>query len=251
MRASGGNVLRTLVIGGSGQLGQAVCRALGARGARVALSFRRGEDAARSLEAALPSARAFRVDLADVAAVQGLVDEAAGWLGGGIDALVHCAAVAVGRPDGGGLYESLADIDLDGYERLMAVNVRSVFFACQRAARLAPEAGANFVLVGSIDARKPLPAPPHYVASRGALGGLAQGLAKELGPRKIKVNVVAPGLLESGLGRAVPDDLRKEYLKHSALKRFGRHDEVASLVAWLALENTYVTGRTIAVDGGL
>lgn len=242
--------MRVLVIGGSGTLGGSVCRALAARGARVALSYCQGEAPARALEVELPGARAFRCDLAEAARVPALVDEAAAWLGG-LDALVHCAAVAVGRPDRGGIYEPLDEIDLDSYERLMAVNVRSVFLACQRAVRHAPKEGANFVLVGSVDSEKPLPAPAHYVASRGALRGLAMGLTKELGPRQIRVNVVAPGLLEGGLSRAVPDALRAEYLKHCALKRLGRPAEVAELVAWLACENTYVTGRTIAVDGAL
>jgi NAD(P)-dependent dehydrogenase (short-subunit alcohol dehydrogenase family) len=241
--------MRALVIGGSGKLGGAVCRALAQRESRVALTFHRNEAEARSLEASLPEARAFRVDLGDASQVGPLVEEASRWLGG-LDALVHCAAVPVGRADRSGTYEALADIDLDSYERLMAVNVRSVFLACQRAAGLIP-GGANFVLVGSVDSEKPLPAPPHYVASRGALRGLAMGLTKELGPRNIRVNVVAPGLLDAGMSRAVPPELHREYLKHSALKRLGRLDEVASLVAWLAVENTYVTGRTIAVDGAL
>jgi 3-oxoacyl-[acyl-carrier protein] reductase len=244
--------MRTLVIGGSGKLGGAVCRALAGRGARVALTFHQNEAAARATEASLPGSRAFPVDLARAAEVAPLVDEAVAWLGG-LDALVHCAAVAVGRPDRSGTYEALDAIDLDSYERLMAVNVRSVFLACQRAVRHLPagQGGANFVLVGSVDSEKPLPAPPHYVASRGALRGLAMGLTKELGPRNVRVNVVAPGLLEAGMSRAVPAELQREYLKHSALKRLGKLDEVAALVAWLAVENTYVTGRTIAVDGAL
>lgn len=241
--------MRTLVIGGSGKLGSAVCRALAERGARIAFTFHQGENAARELSAALPETRAFPVDLAQASLVAPLVDDAISWLGG-FDALVHCAAIPVGRESGEGTYETLEEIDLASYERLMAVNVRSVFLACQRAARHV-QGGANFVLVGSVDSEKPLPAPPHYVASRGALRGLAMGLTKELGPRNVRVNVVAPGLMEAGMSRAVPAELQREYLKHSALKRLGRLDEIAALVAWLAVENTYVTGRTIAVDGAL
>jgi NAD(P)-dependent dehydrogenase (short-subunit alcohol dehydrogenase family) len=65
------------------------------------------------------------------------------------------------------------------------------------------------------------------------------------------VNVVAPGVLESGITSIVPDAIKKEYLKHSAQKRFGTHAEVARTIAWLALENTYVTGQTMVLDGGL
>ena len=80
---------------------------------------------------------------------------------------------------------------------------------------------------------------------------MASSLAKELGPDSIRVNLVAPGILEAGLSRDIPDDLLSEYLKHCGLKRVGRLDEVASLVAWLAQRNTYVNGQTILVDGAL
>ena len=87
-------------------------------------------------------------------------------------------------------------------------------------------------------------------ASKAALGGVARALAKELGPHDIRVNVVAPGILESGASALVPEDVRREYVKHSNAKRLGRHEEIAELVAWLALSNTYVTGRTLVADGG-
>ena len=107
------------------------------------------------------------------------------------------------------------------------------------------------MLLGSIDGVKPAPAPVHYAASKAALAGMVKAMAKELGPQGIRVNSVAPGVLEAGLSQALPDDLRREYLKHCGLKRLGRIDEVAALVAWLAIENTFVTGQTMVLDGAL
>ena len=107
------------------------------------------------------------------------------------------------------------------------------------------------MLLGSIDGVKPAPSPVHYAASKAALSGMVKAMAKELGPYNIRVNTVAPGVLDGGLSRVLPDDLRREYLKHCGLKRLGRLEEVASLVAWLAAENTLVTGQTIVVDGAL
>ena len=111
--------------------------------------------------------------------------------------------------------------------------------------------GGNVVLLGSIDGVKPAPAPVHYAASKAALAGMIRAMAKELGPRGIRINSVAPGVLEDGLSRTLPEQLRREYLKHCGMKRFGRIDEVASLVTWLAVENTLVTGQTLVLDGAL
>jgi NAD(P)-dependent dehydrogenase (short-subunit alcohol dehydrogenase family) len=238
---------RCLVIGGSGALGRRVCGALLAQGASVAFTYRTGVEAARALEA--EGARGFALDLLDAAAIGPAVDAAAGALGG-LDSLIHCAGVASSRADGGLAHESLDEITAEGFDRLLAINVRGPFLACQRLVRHAA-GGANVVLVGSVDGVKPVPTPIHYGASRGALRAMAQGLSKELGPRQIRVNVVAPGVLEGGLGQTVPDATRAEYLKHSALKRLGSFGEVTGLVTWLALENTYVTGQTILLDGGL
>jgi len=67
----------------------------------------------------------------------------------------------------------------------------------------------------------------------------------------VKINVVAPGVLEAGSSRLLPEPLRAEYLKHCGLRRYGKLEEIAGLVAWLALENTYITGQTLVVDGAL
>jgi len=107
------------------------------------------------------------------------------------------------------------------------------------------------VLMGSIDALRSVPAPVHYASSKGALRAMTLALSKELGPAGVKINMVAPGLLEAGLSRTMPDDLRAQYLKHCGLRRMGRLEEIASLVTHLALENTYMTGQALTVDGAL
>ena len=76
-------------------------------------------------------------------------------------------------------------------------------------------------------------------------------MAKELGEWNVRVNLVAPGVMEGGLSRTLPKNLLDEYKKHCGLRRLGRLQEIADLMAWLATENTYVTGQTIVVDGGL
>jgi NAD(P)-dependent dehydrogenase (short-subunit alcohol dehydrogenase family) len=242
------------VLGGSGTLGSAVCRSLVAAGADVAFTYRSQERVARQLvdQLNLPGNRALQADLSTTAETERVVDAALAVLGG-IDAFVHCAAVGfTGSRSSESGQETIAEIDEAQFDNLFAVNVKSAFFACRRLVpSMRAQGGGDLVLIGSIDGVKPVPAPAHYGASKGALVGLCRTLAKELGEHGIRVNVVAPGVLSGGISMTLPSELRKEYLKHCGLKRFGEPAEVASIVTWLATANTYVTGQTILLDGAL
>ncbi len=241
---------RCLVLGGSGALGRVVSQTLLERGARVALTYHERRQVAEELRERFPAIELLALDLASIADVERVVDEAAGKLSG-LDALVQCAGVGTTVEfTGATVHHLMADIDESGWDRMFDVNVKGTFFACRRLIEVM-EDGGNIVLTGSIDGVKPVPAPVHYAASKGALGGMAQAMAKELGEHGIRVNVVAPGILESGLSEVLPQELRDEYLKHCGLRRLGQHDEVANLIAWLAVDNTYLTGQTLLVDGAL
>jgi NAD(P)-dependent dehydrogenase (short-subunit alcohol dehydrogenase family) len=171
---------------------------------------------------------------------------------GRIDAFVNCAAVGTTVPHAGAtVHHVMADVDERAWDAMIDVNAKSAFFAVRRLETLMRPAGGNVVLFGSIDGVKPAPSPVHYAASKAALSGMAKAMAKELGPRNIRVNVIAPGVLDGGVSRVLPDDLRAEYLKHCGLKRLGRLEEAASLAAWLATENTLITAQTLILDGAL
>lgn len=242
----------TIVIGGSGAVGRVVCRTLAARGARVGFTYLTNETVARELTAAIPGSTALCLDVRDIGAIDRTLDEFAARCGR-IDALVNCAAigVTVTAPCATG-HEGMDSVTEDGWETMLAVNTKASYFAVRRVASLMRDrGGVNIVLLGSIDGVKPAPAPVHYAASKAALAGMIRAMAKELGPQGIRINSVAPGVLEDGLSRTLPEQLRREYLKHCGLKRFGRIDEVASVVTWLAVENTLVTGQTLVLDGAL
>jgi NAD(P)-dependent dehydrogenase (short-subunit alcohol dehydrogenase family) len=242
----------SIVIGGSGVVGRAVCRTLASRGVRVGFTFLTNETAANELAAAHPGTTARRLDVRDVPALDRTIDEFAAHFGR-IDALINCAAIgSASSSSGSNGQERMDDVGEDGWDAVLAVNTKASFFAVRRLAALMRGRGlVNVVLLGSIDGVKPAPSPVHYAASKAALAGMIKAMAKELGPQGIRVNSVAPGVLEGGLSHRLPDELRREYLKHCGLKRFGRIDEVASLVAWLATENTFVTGQTMILDGAL
>lgn len=244
---------RSLVLGGSGALGRVVCRLLSAEGGRLAFTYLTGEAVARELESELDGVRAWQLDVASVADVERTVDEVAA-LWGGLDALVNCAGLGVspGDPVPADAHQRLEDVSENGWQHMLAVNVTGAFFSCRRAARALRQAGGgNVVLLGSLAGVKPLPSAVHFAACKGALVGITQALAKELGKDNIRVNLVVPGLTEAGMSQSLPQCLIDDYLRHCGLKRLGKIEEVARVVAWMAQHNTYVTGQTILVDGAL
>lgn len=242
---------RVLVLGGSGALGGVVCKDLSAHGARVAFTYLTNEGAATALREALPGSVSLRMDARRQADVDGAVATAAAELGG-LDALVHCVAVGV-RVEcaGAGSHHRMPQLAEADWDELMDVNARSAWLAVRAAVPHLRASKGNVVLVGSVDAVKPVAAPVHYVASKAALHGMAMGMAKELGPDGVKVNLVAPGVLEAGLSRNLPAQLLEEYVKHCGLKRPGRLSEAANVIVWLCLQNTYVTAQKLLLDGAL
>ncbi len=243
---------RCLVIGGSGALGGAVCRQLAAQGARVFFTWFRNADRAAELRGELPGIDGAELDLRCSAAIEKITNHAAAALGG-LNALINCAGIGVAgnRPAHQG-HIKMGDIGESDWDEMHSVNVRGAFFACRAALpHLRAAGGGNIVLTGSIDGIKPLPAPVHYSAAKAALVGMVKAMSKETGSQSIRANVVAPGVMEKGLSRTLPAELLSEYNKHSGLGRPARLEEVASVIAWLATENTYVTGQTILLDGAL
>jgi NAD(P)-dependent dehydrogenase (short-subunit alcohol dehydrogenase family) len=228
-----------IVVGASGSLGRAVVKELVGRDARVAGTYR---------SKPIDGIPARRLDLLAVDAIEPTLTDLANEQGGA-DALVVCAtAVSASAEE---QFDRLGDVVPSKLVDMMTVNVAAPILCARAFASSAGNGPRNIVFVGSIDGAKPVPTAVPYASSKGALIAAARGLAKELGTAGILVNVVAPGLMDEGASRIVPADVKKEYLKHSAAKRFATPAEIARSIAWLALENTYVTGQTIILDGGL
>lgn len=247
------NPHRSLIFGGSGVVGREVSRMLAAKGGRVAFTYFRGKEIADELTKEFPEAIAIHANLSCVAEVEQAVEQAVAALGG-LDAFVHCAVVGLspGDPVPKDAHQRMEDVSETGWDQMFAINVRSAFFGCRQAtSHLRQAGGGNIVLLGSIDGIKPLPSPVHYAATKGALVAMTQAMAKELGKDNIRVNLIAPGVLEAGVSRTLPQALLDDYLKHCGVHRFGKPAEIAAVVAWLALHNTYITGQSIMVDGAL
>ena len=245
---------RCLVLGGSGVLGQQLCRTLLDNGARLAFTYFNNEDAAQSLKKSYPDSdvKIFKMDARDLNELDSVVVKAVEELGG-LDALIHCIGIGVTQSEAdSNQHMRMTEITPASWDEMFQINVRSLFFAAAAALpALKESANGQIVLTGSIDGEKAVPSPIHYASTKAALGGLVRSMTKELGEFQIKVNMVTPGIMTDGVSRTLPKDMREEYKKHCGFKREGRPDEFASLMAWLALENTYITGRSIIVDGAL
>jgi 3-oxoacyl-[acyl-carrier protein] reductase len=229
------DVKRALVLGGTGTVGSAVLRDLARRSVPAVFTYHRSEDKARMLAAELGHTAA-RVDLADAAATTSFLDALEP-----VDIAIHCAGVSAGL--------ALPEIDIATYQHAMAVNVQSAFLLCKWIATRAKK--CDVVLVNGLDRAQSLPLPAHFAASQGALSALAMAVAHEVGPHDIRINVVALGPLESGISQGLAARRRKDYETFSALRRPGKPDEVAKTITWLALENTFIQGKVLPVNGGI
>ncbi len=233
------------VQGGSRGIGAAIVQRLAREGAAVAFTYissaQKAEELAASIEAAGGRALAIKADSADAASVQAAIDSAAQRFGG-IDILVNNAGVLAIAP--------LEAFSLDDFDRTLAVNVRSVFVATQAAARHMGE-GGRIITIGSTNAeRMPFSGGAVYAMSKSAIVGLTRGLARDLGPRGITVNNVQPGPVDTDMN---PDkgEFADTLKKLMALDRYGRAEEIAAFVAYLAgPEAGYITGASLTIDGG-
>ena len=226
---------RAVVLGGTGAVGSAVLKELARRGVPASFGYHASKDKARVL-ALEYGHTAFEVDLADPIATRRALDALPP-----TDVAIHCAAVT------GAL--ALDEITPETWRHAMAVNVHSAHVVAQWLA--ARGAAADLVLVGGLDRAQSLPLPVHFAATQGALNAMVMALGHELGPRGIRVNLVALGVLDAGLSKDLATRRRKDYETYSALRRRGTPDEAAKTIAWLALENTFIQGKVISVNGGI
>jgi 3-oxoacyl-[acyl-carrier protein] reductase len=228
-----------LVLGGTGVVGAAVLKELARREVTAAFGFHASGDKAKAL-ATEYGHTAFAIDLADAAATRVALDAQAT-----PDVVIHCAGVAASQP--------MIELDVTTWQRAVAVNVQSAMLVIQWLAQRhkTGEPARHVVLVGGLDRAQSLPLPAGFAATQGALNALTMALGHELGPKGVFVNLVALGVLEGGLSRELVSKRIKEYETFSALRRRGTADEAAKVITWLALENTYIQGKVLSVNGGI
>lgn len=235
-----------LIAGGSRGIGAAVARRLAAEGAAVGIGFRSAADEAQRLVAEIGAsggaAQAFQGDIGKAGEAETMVKACHAALGR-LDGLVNTAGV--------GPYRPLADIDEAYVAEMFATNVTGAAMLTKAAAALLPSPGGRIVHFASRLAFSPIPNSTVYAASKAAVIALTHGFAKELGPKGITVNAIAPGVIETDMTTAIIAERGDGIRAMTPLGRIGQPDDIAGIVAFLVSPDSgWITGRTIIADGG-
>lgn len=228
-----------IVTGASRGIGAAIVRKLADEGAQVVAC-------ARSIESCEGAALCLKVDVSNSAEVDACVKTMVEKFGK-VDILVNNAGITKD-----GLLMRMSD---DDWDRVLDINLKGTFLftrAVTRPLMKNRETGGSIVNISSVVGMTGNAGQANYAASKGGIIALTKTVAKELGSRNIRCNAVAPGFIESKMTEGLPDEVKRSCMDSTALKRFGKPEDVANAVAWLCGDDaSYVTGQVIGVNGGM
>ena len=236
-----------IVTGASQGLGRAIAIRLGASGARVACVARNAEKLAETVSAIAAvegTAEAIACDVTNRADVDALVDRVADqW--DRVDILVNNAGITRDT-----LLPRMSD---DEWDDVIATNLKGAFLFSRAASRYMMRARYGRIInITSVSGIMGNPGQTNYSASKAGLIGLTRSLSRELAGRKVTINAIAPGFIESEMTEALGDSLLEEAIKRIPVKRLGKPDDVAAAVLYLAsVAASYITGQVLVVDGGM
>ncbi len=234
-----------LVTGGSRGIGAAIAKRLAADGASVAITYTKGADAAaavvKEIERAGGKAIAIQADAVDAKAIEAAVEQTIATYDR-LDILVNNAGTAIPKP--------FEETTLEELDRVIDINVRGTFLTTQAALKHMRD-GGRIIMIGScVGERVMTPGLVAYAATKGAVKLFTQGLSREVGSRGITVNNVQPGPIDTDLNPAAGDWATPQKA-NTVLNRYGRVEEIAAMVAFIAgPEAAYITGASLTVDGG-
>jgi 3-oxoacyl-[acyl-carrier protein] reductase len=228
-----------LVTGASRGIGRAIALELGRAGAAVVLGYRSGREEAESVAAEV-GGRAVQADVSDPAAARALVEEA-----GELDILVNNAGITRD-----GLLARMPDED---WREVIETNLSAMFYTCRAVARpMMKRRSGSIVNISSIVGVHGNPGQTNYAAAKAGIIGFTKSLARELGSRGVRANVVAPGYVTTQLTDVLPDDARAAMLAATPLGRLGDPGDVAGAVRFLCSDAAaFITGEVLLVDGGM
>jgi 3-oxoacyl-[acyl-carrier protein] reductase len=236
-----------LVTGASRGMGRASALALAAADAQVLVHYGRGAKEADAVVAEIRKAGgradALAVDLAAADGAHKLAKQSRSIIGDRLDILVANAGISKAA--------TIEETTVEDFDRLFTVNVRAPFFLVQQLLPILSK-GSSIIFVSSLAAHSVLGTIPAYAATKGAIDTLVKHFAALLGARGIRVNAVAPGVVDTDMSSLTKTDAGRDFvLGLQALKRVAQPDDIGGVVAFLASEDArWITGDTIPVDGG-
>ena len=236
--------MKIIITGGASGIGLAITKALLAQGHEVLICYHRSAANAKALQETYPNASVFEADVADARDLDYLFSYAAKIFNGGADVLINNAGVSVVD-----CFQNVSDEDFD---RLMAVNFGAVYKACTRALphMLAQKKG-HIINISSIWGIHGAATEALYSASKAAVIALTEALSSELGRSGIRVNCIAPGVIDTPMNANLSQEDMEALRMATPLNRIGTGEDVAGAVKFLLSDDaSFITGQTITVDGG-
>lgn len=240
---------RVLITGGSRGLGRELCLHFARQGASVAFTYLRNSELAAKTQSEIFGAGGreclcYPVDAADEKGTRAMVEE--------IRREWECLDILVNNA-GKSEFLPLALMEEKDWDDTLDVNLKGTYITTRAVLpQMVRRRRGRILNIGSLAGARILAAPIHYCASKAGVKGFTEALCKEVGRYRIQVNCLAPGILEGGVSRGIPEGKLRAFFTQLALPRAGAFEEVARLAAFLVSDrNSYMTGETIIIDGGL
>ncbi len=232
------------VSGGTGYIGSEICRNFNEMGARVVFSYNKKEEKALELQKELNNSIAVQINIKDVDDIHKKINDVVDQTGA-FDVLVNNAAVSHILP--------FAMLEEDDVDSMFDINIKGTLFVTKAAVRgMIRKKSGTIVNIGSIAGHRMLDVPVTYAMAKASIAGMTVALASELKKFNIRVNNVIPGLMDGGVSKGVPADLKDVFMQHCAVGRAGLARDVSELVCFVASEKaSYINGQNLFVDGGI
>lgn len=237
------------IIGGNSTLARSIMEGFVEHGAKIASVVIKQEFAGEveeQIHAIGGNIKSFVADVTDLESVQKAADDIHKWAGT-IDILLYAPGLNSNTP--------FLDLDMDEWDKIMAVNLRGCVATCQIFAKkmIEQKTGGSIINISSVSSGPPLSKVFTYSASKAGINNITQYLARELAPYNIRVNAIIPGFFPAEQNRKILTEERiTDIMRHTPVNRFGEPDELKGVCIWLASEkaSSYVTGALVRVDGG-
>jgi 3-oxoacyl-[acyl-carrier protein] reductase len=237
-----------LITGGNTGIGREIALAFGAKGANVVINYIVDEEAAESAASHVRNLGGHAVtvfgDVTKLADCDAMMEKGINTFGK-VDVLINNSGITRDN--------LLMRMKEEEFDQVIDVNLKGTWNMCKSAVRhMMKNRSGSIINISSVVGIMGNAGQSNYVASKAGIIGLTKSLAKELGPRGVTVNAVAPGFIETKMTEVLPEEVRKNYMKQIPLNRFGSPKDVANACIFLASKNaTYITGQVISVNGGM